>query len=145
MPTVKRHFGILQNFLLDLGMMLIWKEVAVFAIKRMRERAGMTQQEVADFLGIKKPRYGDWERETREINLRDAIRLADLFACTLDELAGRDWPRLRSSLSPEERTVLDAMRSTDARGRAAILRTAEGESGVGSDRDGPLAEGPVGA
>lgn len=62
----------------------------MFNIKEMRERAGMTQQEVADTLGVKKGRYGDWERETREINLRDACRLADLFGCTLDELAGHE-------------------------------------------------------
>ncbi|MBQ9005826.1 MAG: helix-turn-helix transcriptional regulator, partial [Atopobiaceae bacterium] len=78
----------------------------MFAIKKMRERKGMTQQEVADALGIKKPRYGDWERETREINLRDAIRLAELFGCSLDELAGRPWPT--QGLSPEERALVDA-------------------------------------
>ena len=63
----------------------------MFAIKKMRMRAGLTQQQVADALGLKKGRYGDWERETREVNLRDAIRIADLFKCTLDELAGRPF------------------------------------------------------
>ena len=63
----------------------------MFAIKLMRERAGLSQQQVADILGIKKARYGDWERETTMINLREAVRLADLFHCTLDELAGREW------------------------------------------------------
>ena len=99
----------------------------MFAIKKMRERKGMTQQEVADYLGIKKPRYGDWERETREINLRDAIRLADLFDCTLDELAGREWPRVEASLSPAERELVDAYRASDERGRGNIADTARRE------------------
>lgn len=117
----------------------------MFAIKKMRERAGLSQQDVADTLSVKKARYGDWERETTQINLRDAIRLADLFHCTLDELAGRDWPRFEASLSDDERRVVDSMRSTDARGRAAILRTAEGESGVEDVAYARAGAGAVGA
>ncbi len=104
----------------------------MFAIKKMRERAGLTQQEVADALDIKKARYGDWERETREVNLRDAIRIADLFRCTLDELAGRPWPT--NGLSPAERTLLDAYRTANAQGRAAIDAVAGASSGVGQER-----------
>lgn len=108
----------------------------MFAIKKMRELAGMTQQEVADALGIKKPRYGDWERETREINLRDAIRLADLFHCTLDELANHHVEQAFPSLSPAERELLAAYRDTDERGRMAIDAVASVSSGVAADRDG---------
>lgn len=100
----------------------------MFAIKKMRERANLSQKEVADALGVKKPRYGDWERETTQINLRDAIRLADLFGCTLDELAGRDFPA--ASLTPEEGFVLEAYRSSNAQGRAAIEAVAASQSGM---------------
>ena len=100
----------------------------MFAIKKMRERAGLSQQEAAERLEITLRRYGNWEREDREINLRDAIRLADLFQCSLDELAGRTWES--NQLSTEEQEVVDAYRSTDPRGKAAIMRTARGESGV---------------
>lgn len=99
----------------------------MFQIKKMRERTGMGQQEVAEALGITKRRYGGWEREEREINLRDAIHLADLFGCTLDELAGREWPRIEASLTPEEREILDAYRDTDLRGQDNIITTARRE------------------
>ena len=105
----------------------------MFAIKSVRERAGLTQQEVADYLGIKKGRYGDWERETREINLRDAVTLADLFECTLDELAGRDFspPGLGDApVSQGEGRVVALYRSTDERGQAAILAVAESQRGA---------------
>lgn len=95
-----------------------------FAIKKMRNLAGMTQQQVADALHIKKPRYGDWERETREINLRDAIRLADLFDCTLDELAGRDFPAA-SSLASDEQQLVNIYRSAPGTQRPSILAVAE--------------------
>ena len=91
-----------------------------FRIALMRERAGFSQQEAADALGIKKGRYGDWERETREINLRDAIRLADLFNCSLDELAGHEVrTRERPPVSVEEMAIIDAYHS-DRRTRRTI-------------------------
>lgn len=107
----------------------------MFEIKKMRIRAGLSQQQAADALEIKKARYGDWERETHIVNLRDAIRVADLFNCTLDELAGREWPPPSTatavgSLASDERDLIDLYRDTDARGKGAIMRTAEGEAGV---------------
>ena len=101
----------------------------MFAIKKMRERAGLNQQEAADSLGITKRRYGNWEREDREINLRDAIRVAELFGCTLDELAGRQWPA-EAALSPAERELLDAYDGANAQGRMAIMAVASASSGV---------------
>ena len=100
----------------------------MFAIKRMRENWGRSQQEAADALGISIRRYGGWEREEREINLRDAIRLADLFECTLDELAGRDWPS--EALTAEESELVEGFRSSDPRGREAIMDTARREAGA---------------
>lgn len=102
----------------------------MFAIKKMRERAGLNQQEVADTLGVKKARYGDWERETTMINLRDAIRLADLFGCTLDELAGRPWPT--EGLSPAERELVESYRAANPQGRASIDAVAGVSSGMGA-------------
>ena len=99
----------------------------MFAIKKMRERAGLNQQDVADALGIKKARYGDWERETTTINLRDAIRLADLFECTLDELAGREWHGSEASpLSGAEHDIVDAYRACDQSGKEAIQAAVSG-------------------
>ena len=97
----------------------------MFAIKRMRERARMKQQDVADALGVKKSRYGDWERETTMINLRDAIRLAELFGCTLDELANHDVER---PISLEERAIIDTYRAADDRGKSHIVTTVEMEA-----------------
>lgn len=103
----------------------------MFRIKEMRNRARMTQKQVAEALGIKRPRYGDWERGTTTPNLKDAINMADLFRCTLDELAGRDFPaKATPALSPDEAHVVDAMRSTDERGRGAIISTAEYHAGM---------------
>lgn len=98
----------------------------MFAIKQMRQRAGMTQIEAARAIGVSRSRYSNWELEIREINLSDAIRVADAFNCTLDELAGRRQPEVGN----DETELLRLYRNTDSRGRAAIMRTAIGEAGV---------------
>ena len=101
----------------------------MFAIKEMREKAGYKQQDVADKLDVTIRRYGNWEREDREINLRDAIRLADLFGCSLDELAGREWPKSSSPpLSRTERGIVDAYRASDQSGQEAIQAAVAGIS-----------------
>ena len=92
----------------------------MFAIKQMRERAKMTQPEVAKILGVRVGRYGDWERETREINLREAIKLADIFHCTLDELAGIDEP----TINEDESVIIAAYRATDEGNRERLLEIA---------------------
>lgn len=98
-----------------------------FNIALMRERAGFNQQQVADALGIKKARYGDWERETTILNLRDAIRLADLFGCTIDELANHKV-KGQPSISSAEQRILGVYRSTDERGRNNINNAVEFEA-----------------
>lgn len=56
-----------------------------------RQRAGLRQQDVADKLGVSLMTYGSWERGTRAISFEQACALADLFSCSLDDLAGRDF------------------------------------------------------
>lgn len=102
------------------------KQGKKFQIKQMRERAGLSQQQVADELKIRVGRYGDWERETREINLRDAIKLADMFKCTLDELAGRDVSHICESrpLAHDEQMMVDGYRVADTTQKRRMLSAA---------------------
>ena len=96
----------------------------MFAIKKMRSRAGLSQQEAADALGVKKARYGDWERETTTINLRDAIRLADLFKCTLDELAGRSFIAKGRFSDPRQEELNRSFEALDPERQDRLVSTA---------------------
>lgn len=99
----------------------------MFAIKKMREtRTDYSQDDVAKILGIKTKRYGDWERETTIINLSYAIKLADLFGCTLDELANHVVEGA-GPLTLHEQRMLDVYRSVDDRGKECIDRAVNGE------------------
>lgn len=94
-------------------------------LREMRERAGMQQQDVAKALGVTAQSLSYWENGKRNVNLADAVRLADLYGCSLDELAGRDWPHDQSvSLEPDEQLVIDAMDKLNRDGRARVVEDA---------------------
>jgi hypothetical protein len=57
------------------------------------------------------------------LNLKDAIRLADLFGCTLDELANHKVPD-QPSITADEQDILDGYRIADARQKRHMLSTA---------------------
>ncbi len=50
-------------------------------IKLMRETANFTQEKVADFLGIKRSAYANYETGDRELPLSLMEKLADLYGC----------------------------------------------------------------
>lgn len=61
--------------------------------KRLREdrkSKKITQQELADRLGIKRNTYSDWENGKTEPTFEILVKLADLFDISLDWLFGRD-------------------------------------------------------
>lgn len=59
-------------------------------IKKARLKAGLTQKEVAEKMGIQQPNYGQWERGIRKPKLETLEKLAEIFNTTADALKGRD-------------------------------------------------------
>lgn len=54
----------------------------------LRRESGITQQAVADALGVPVRTYASWERGEREFNLEDAVTIAELYKCSVDYLIG---------------------------------------------------------
>lgn len=58
-------------------------------LKDARKHAKMTQQQVADVLGIERPSYARYESSERQPDMDTLIKLADTFNVTTDYLLGR--------------------------------------------------------
>ena len=99
-------------------------------LKEIRSRCGLSQQEVSERVGMPVRRYGSYERGERTLSLIDAARIADVFQCTLDELAGRKWPKDSPALTVEEGEIIACYRDTNDQGRAAIEAVARSQSGT---------------
>ena len=59
-------------------------------IKHLRKISGLTQEEVAERLGVSRQAVAKWERGESQPDIESCIRLADLFETTVDQLV-RDW------------------------------------------------------
>lgn len=57
-------------------------------LKDLREDHDMSQQEVADYLGMKQPQYSRYERGVRDIPSDVLIRLAQLYKTSTDYILG---------------------------------------------------------
>ena len=55
-----------------------------------RERAGMTQTQLAERLGVTQGAVSQWEKSTTFPRMPMLIRLADVLGCTVDELLRGD-------------------------------------------------------
>lgn len=58
-------------------------------LKRERERQGLTQQEMADKLGVKRPTYTRYESGDRQPDIETQCKIATLLGVTVDYLLGR--------------------------------------------------------
>ena len=64
-------------------------------LKKARLQAGMTQEQVAEALGVSRQTISNWENENIQPSIDMLIRLAKLFGVTTDYLLGLDAiPRL---------------------------------------------------
>ena len=72
-------------------------------LKTARKKSGMTQQEVADAIGVVQSAYKNYEQGNREPKGDIIVMLADLFHVTTDYLLGRDTgePDALSALAAE--------------------------------------------
>ena len=97
-------------------------------MRRLRQERGMTQQGLAEALGVSTSAVQKWERGQSEPNTKTLQRMADLFGVSLDELCDHPAPksnvtvltRALRQMTPEEQEKLIAV------GRA-LFRHAFGE------------------
>lgn len=73
-------------------------------LKMLRNKKNVTQQELADKLGIDRTSIGKWERHGVLPNKDVLFQIADFFSVSIDYLLGRDF--YTDNLSDEEKNLL---------------------------------------
>lgn len=59
-------------------------------LKVLRKKKGLTQQQIADEIGVNRGSYSNWEKGKREPSFKNLVKLADLLEVSLDSLFGRE-------------------------------------------------------
>lgn len=57
-------------------------------LRDLREDGDLSQQQVADYLGMKQPQYSRYERGLRDVPSDILIRLAGLYGTSVDYILG---------------------------------------------------------
>ncbi len=99
-------------------------------LKEYRLKNGLTQEQVADYLGIPKKTYQNYEREVRDADSDVLCALADCYGITLDQLVGRDGSgsdlaaNIKQLDSNDERDLVDAYRDLTSPHKHVLLAVA---------------------
>lgn len=59
-------------------------------LRELRKKKGVTQKDVAQYMGISQNGYSYWERGEVKIDDRSLGKLAEYFGVTVDYILGRD-------------------------------------------------------
>ena len=95
-------------------------------LKRLRKEGKLTQQQVAQVLGMHRSNYSKVENGERELSLEAIIKLADFFNMSVDRLVRRNpsttnYPKL-SQLLKDKASELDELEEED---QIAVYRVIE--------------------
>lgn len=61
-------------------------------LKKHRKRKKMSQEDMAEFIGITRQGYAKYENDESQPPFKVLIKMADFFDVTVDELLGRELP-----------------------------------------------------
>ena len=106
-------------------------------LRKLRKEMHMTQEKLASFIGATKRQIGAWERGENDLPLDYAHLIADVFNCSLDELAGRDdyLDATQTLTTSDEQELLALYRRMEPAQKLAIMEVARSMA-VASEKDG---------
>ena len=93
-------------------------------LKALRKANGFTQSELADRIGATRRQVSAWERGESDLPMDYAFTIADVFDCTLDDIAGR--VKYAVIAIPEENELLNIYRTLTPEGQRALMASARG-------------------
>lgn len=103
-------------------------------LREIRNKRGLSSRQMCARLGVKPDRYRKWENGINTMPLEYAVTACEVLRCSMDEFLGRVIP----ALAEDEQHLLDLYRSTDDRGRLAIMSVAESQQGVEGQAEDPV-------
>lgn len=95
-------------------------------LQELRKKAGFQSAVAfAEHYGINAGTYTNYEQGKRNLTLEKAWEFADLLNCSLDELAGRQWPpKGASRTDPTREEIIACYDGSNAENRGFLLQAA---------------------
>lgn len=90
-------------------------------IQNARMRAGLTQEQVAEALGVSRQTISNWENEKTYPDIRSVVKMSDLYAVSLDYLLKGEEPMSNYLEYLEENT--NVVKSKDKQSKLILIAT----------------------
>ena len=87
-----------------------------------RNKEGLTQQDIAEFMGMSASAIGQYLNGKIPLNLKVIVKFAKYFNCDVSEIDPSD--PLSNTLSDDEKKLILAFRSSGARQKSMLLDVA---------------------
>lgn len=102
-------------------------------LRQFRQRAGFTQEKLAEQSGLSRNYIGLLETKKREPSLSSLLSLSGALSCTLDDLAGMPERNLREKTPPfrtaaveaKKRKILESLQACDPAALDSIAKIIE--------------------
>ncbi len=91
-----------------------------------RKKAGLTQKQFADMLGVKNTAVSNWESGNNSIDIETLFAACEVFGVTLNDMYGKYSTESSNSvqdLSTDESQLLATYRTLSNQGKEYILQT----------------------
>lgn len=82
-------------------------------LTELREKKGLTQDQMAERLGIKRPRYNSWENNIAKPDIEFIDKLAELHNVSVDFLLGRETSEIPVWATPKDKRDFKTMLEED--------------------------------
>ena len=108
-------------------------------LQALRKKAGFkSAKSFAEKIGMNAYTYTNYEQGKANFTLDPAWEFADLLGCSLDELAGRQWPPEGTSApEPGEASLVSAYRDLSDEGREVAVNVVAGMRSTYPQEPGP--------
>jgi transcriptional regulator with XRE-family HTH domain len=100
-------------------------------LQRIRKSRGLSQQDMAERVNVKKRTYGSWERGEANMSLAQAFDCAVALDCSIDEIAGHEVPHTFSD--PRQAELNRCWESSTTQRQDALLMTARDFAGASKE------------
>ena len=93
-------------------------------LRVLRNAKGMSQQQLADAIGVTQQAIHQYETDKVEPDLENLIRLADTLEVSVDLLIGHQAvdPTSNNLISNDEYSIIDIYRSLDSSDKKTVVR-----------------------
>ena len=104
-----------------------------------RKKAGLTQRQLADMLGVKNTAVSNWESGNNSVDIETLFLASKIFGVSLADMYGQYASPPDPNFSEEEKDLIFNFRSMNEEGQTAALAAVRGlaASGIYKKRDDP--------